>query len=268
MIKVFNCGHDSHHKKPCDIFHPAGLSDYLFLLVKQEAWVYINNVKCTITPNSVLLFPPGTPIHYGCDTADYNDDWIHFDLFETDTDLMKTFAFSYGVILQPRDFRRLSDYTKIISSEFHADGIYREDTLDRLMHIFLCALDEELKKTVSDPAVSPAFQKYYRDFARIRTQIHNSPSAEWSVSQLADTLCLSCSHFQHLYRRFFGCSCQHDIILARIELAKFYLATTDMSIYQLSLFCGYETDLHFMRQFKKYTGVTPTEYRVRTRSST
>ena len=108
MIKVFNCGHDSHHKKPCDIFHPAGLSDYLFLLVKHEAWVYINNVKCTITPDSVLLFPPGTPIHYGCDTTDYNDDWIHFDLFDTDADLMKTFAFSYGVILQPHDFSCLT----------------------------------------------------------------------------------------------------------------------------------------------------------------
>lgn len=264
MIKVFNCGHDSHHKKPCDIFHPTGLSDYLFLLVKHEAWVYINNVKCTITPNSVLLFPPGTPIHYGCDTTDYNDDWIHFDLFDTDADLMKTFAFSYGVILQPHDFSRLSDYTKIISSEFYADRIYRESTLDRLMHIFLCALDEELKKTASNPAISLASQKYYQDFVRIRTQIHNSPSAEWSTNQLAATLCLSCSHFHHLYRRFFGCSCQHDIILSRIELAKFYLTTTDMSIYQLSLFCGYKTDLHFMRQFKKYTGTTPTEYRLQT----
>lgn len=266
MIKVFNCGHDSHHKKPCDIFHPAGLSDYLFLLVKQEAWVYTDTAKCTVMPNSVLLFAPNTPIHYGCDTDDYNDDWIHFDLFDTDTDLLETFCFSPGVILQPRDFRRLSDYAKIISDEFHADGIYRDDIIDRLMHIFLWALDEELKKTAIQSAAAPISQKYYRDFAKIRTQIYNSPSADWSVNQLADTLCLSCSHFQHLYRRFFDCSCQHDIILARIALAKFYLTTTDMSIFQLSLFCGYETDLHFMRQFKKYTGVTPTEYRIQTRA--
>ena len=263
MIQVFNCGHDSHHKKPCDIFHPAGFNDYLFLLVKQYAWFYTDTAKYTVAPNSILLFPPATPIHYGCDTADYNDDWIHFDLFDTDTDLLKILSFPYGVVLQPRDFHKLSDYAKMISDEFHSDGIYQEDIIDRLMHIFLYALDEELRKAAR---LSSAPQKYYREFTQIRTQIYNSPSADWSVNQLAGTLCLSCSHFQHLYRRFFDCSCQHDIILARMALAKFYLTTTDMSIYQLSLFCGYETDLHFMRQFKKYVGVTPSEYRMQTRS--
>lgn len=131
------------------------------------------------------------------------------------------------------------------------------------MHIFLYVLNEELENAKEPSLAVPP--KYYWEFAKIRTQIHNAPATGWSVNQLAGSLCLSCSHFQHLYRRFFGCSCQHDIIQARIKLAKFYLTTTEMGIYQLSLFCGYETDLHFMRQFKKYTGVTPSEYRRQTR---
>lgn len=262
MIKVFNCGHNSHHKKPCDILHPAGLNDYLFLLIKQYSWIYQGSEKRSVAPNSILLLPPHTPIHYGCDTSDYNDDWIHFDLTDSDADILDTFAYPYGTILQPRDFHRLSDYAKLISDEFHSDRIYREDIIDKLMHIFLCALDEELKNT---EVLSDGLPKYYREFAKIRTNIYNAPATDWSVSRLADALCLSCSHFQHLYRRFFDCSCQHDIILARLGLAKFYLTTTDMSIYQLSLFCGYETDVHFMRQFKKYAGVTPSEYRMQTR---
>ena len=141
MIKVFNCGHDSHHKKPCDILHANGLDDYLLLLVKQYAWVDINGEKCIVTPNSVLLFPPHIPIHYGCDTVGYNDDWIHFDLSDADTALLDSFAFSYGTVLQPRDFHRLSDYARIISNEFHSDGIYRESIIDKLMHILLFVLD-------------------------------------------------------------------------------------------------------------------------------
>lgn len=262
MINVLNCGHNSRHKKTCDILHPAGLNDYLFLLVKQYSWYYDSDGKRAVAPNSVLLFPPHTPIHYGCDTDDYNDDWIHFDLTEADTDILGTFHFPYGTILQPRDFRRLSDYARLISDEFHSDRIHREEIIDRLMHIFMCALHEELIRTEEQSTVMP---KYYREFASIRTQIYNAPAADWTVNQLADTLCLSCSHFQHLYKRFFGCSCQHDIILARIALARFYLTSTDMSIYQLSLFCGYETDLHFMRQFKKHTGTTPSAYRRQTR---
>lgn len=262
MIRVFNCGHDSHHKKACDIFHPAGLNNYLFLLFKQHAWFMAEGKKYTVTPNSVILFPPHVPVHYGCDTADYNDDWIHFDLPWADAGFFHAFGFPYSTVMLPRDFLRLSGYAKIISDEFHSDGIYREEIVDKLMHSFLCVLDEEIKKTAKLSASSPVSQKYYRKFAEIRTQIYNSPSTDWSASQLADTLCVSCSHFQHLYKHFFGCSCQHDIILAKVSLAKFYLSTTDMGIRQLSAFCGYETDLHFMRQFKKYTGVTPSEYRA------
>ncbi|MDE7323673.1 MAG: AraC family transcriptional regulator [Lachnospiraceae bacterium] len=267
MIKVFNCGHDSHHKKPCDILHPTGLNNHLFLLIKQHAWVYIDGKKRPVEPNSLLLFPPNTPIHYGCDTAGYNDDWIHFDFFDDDRKLLDLFSFPYGVILHPRDFRRLSDYAKIISDEFHSNGLYCAYLIDQLMHIFLYALDDELKKTAESSAALTITQKYYREFAQIRTQIYNAPSTSWSVNRLADTLCLSSSHFQHLYKRFFNCSCQHDIICARIALAKFYLTTTNMPVCQLSIFCGYESDLHFMRQFKKYVGVTPSEYRIRTRGS-
>ena len=33
----------------------------------------------------------------------------------------------------------------------------------------------------------------------------------------------------------------------------------------LAVFCGYESELHFMRQFKKYTGLTPSGYREESR---
>jgi len=36
-----------------------------------------------------------------------------------------------------------------------------------------------------------------------------------------------------------------------------------MSIRNLADFCGYENELHFMKQFKQYEGMTPSEYRKR-----
>lgn len=35
-----------------------------------------------------------------------------------------------------------------------------------------------------------------------------------------------------------------------------------MSIRSLADFCGYENELHFMRQFKKFVGMTPSQYRL------
>ena len=65
------------------------------------------------------------------------------------------------------------------------------------------------------------------------------------------------------YKQFFGLSCQQDMINARLKFAKYYLQNSDMNIGSLAGFCGYENELHFMRQFKKFTGLTPSEYRRR-----
>ena len=78
MITIGNCGHDSHHPNPCDIEHNPGLSDYLILLIKCEAWMVWDGCRQDVHPNALIIFPPGTHIHYGCDRAGYNDDWIHF----------------------------------------------------------------------------------------------------------------------------------------------------------------------------------------------
>ena len=145
----------------------------------------------------------------------------------------------------------------MLSDIFYGDSRYREQSIDAFLHIFLYALQEELEENSNDPSV----QKYYSAFSGLRTQIYNNPANNWSIPALADSLALSLSYFQHLYKQFFTCSCQQDIISARLELAKYYLTGSDMSIRSLSDFCGYDNELHFMRQFKKFVGMTPTEYR-------
>lgn len=53
-----------------------------------------------------------------------------------------------------------------------------------------------------------------------------------------------------------------DLIQARIESSKFYLRTSDLPVEAVAHCCGYESELHYMRQFKKMTGLTPTQYRL------
>ncbi len=257
MIQITNCGHDSHHRKPCNIEHPVGLPNYLVLLVKKEAWFYLESTKQKTEPNMIIIFPPNTPIHYGCDLPDYNDDWIHFTMSGEDTTLLSTLQLPLNQPLYPHDFYRLSQYVQCLADSFHMPSVHTKTIADQFLHIFLYALDEELEKITKEPVS----HKYYHAFARLRTQIYNDPSACWSVDGIAESLHLSLSYFQHLYKRFFSNSCQQDIIQARLQQARFYLTNSDMSIHNLALFCGYENELHFMRQFKKFVGQTPSEYR-------
>ena len=54
-----------------------------------------------------------------------------------------------------------------------------------------------------------------------------------------------------------------DVISGKIEKAKEILTETGCTVSQVAAMCGYENEEHFMRQFKKIVGVTPTGYRKR-----
>ena len=49
-----------------------------------------------------------------------------------------------------------------------------------------------------------------------------------------------------------------------MEYAKHLLSATKMTVCEISSACGYNSDVHFMRLFKKTVGISPLEYRKST----
>lgn len=258
MINITNCGHDSHHRIPCDIEHKDGLPEYLLLIVKTSAWFQIQNRRITTEPNMVILFDKHTYIHYGCPHPDYNDDWIHFTLDEpVDISWFLALDLPLNQPLYPPDIRRLSHLVQSMTREFRFPAGHSRQVLHSLMQSLLHMLTEDLAR-----ADQLFYQnKHYPAFLKLRTGLYNNPSQTLSVDDMARSLNLSVSYFQHMYKDFFATSPQTDVIHARLELAKFYLTHSSMSIHALSSFCGYSNEIHFMRQFKKFEGITPSEFR-------
>lgn len=208
-----------------------------------------------------VLYLPDTPIHYGRDNKDYNDDWVHFTMTAQDhQELFSQVDIPLNTPTYPCDFQQLSGFMQLLAQDFRSSGAYSAKIQDALIRSLLFTWDQELKKGKSESQA----HKYYAAFSRLRTRIYNAPSLPWSVNEMAKELNVSISYFQHLYKAFFNCSCQQDVIQGRLELAKRYLVQSEMTIYNLAMFCGYENELHFMRQFKKYENMTPTEYRKNT----
>ncbi|MBE6886287.1 MAG: helix-turn-helix transcriptional regulator, partial [Ruminococcaceae bacterium] len=52
----------------------------------------------------------------------------------------------------------------------------------------------------------------------------------------------------------------------RIAAAKGYLENSDKNINEISNIVGYENALYFSRLFKKYTGMTPSEYKKKNKT--
>ena len=118
-------------------------------------------------------------------------------------------------------------------------------------------LNEKLQK------VNRHINSYQETLKRLRRDIYEYPEKQHTIESLAKEVSLSNSQFQRLYNKQFETSCKQDIINAQIEKAKILLDTTNMTVNEIAVKCGYNTAVCFMRQFKKKTEYTPSEYRKR-----
>ena len=82
-----------------------------------------------------------------------------------------------------------------------------------------------------------------------------------TVSALAVEFGYSIDYFSHVFKKTFGISPQKFIINKRISAAKHLLLTTDKTVSQIALSCGFTDPLYFTRIFSKEMGVPPTAFK-------
>lgn len=257
MIRVHRFGYDSSHREFFEMHHPNGLPHYLLLLIKSPADFQIAGKELFVPENSAILFPSGIPISYHGREKYFNDDWAHFS-FEDEEPLPEKLGIPFCTPISLPNIRQLTDYLKLMVSENYPEHPHKEKIFDALMRSLLYCLDSQRSLIPTDSRR----QNHFEDFCRLRSELLNSPHKKWTVDELAGSVDVSTSYFQALYKEYFGVSCMKDLIQARIESSKFYLRTSDLPVEAVAHCCGYESELHYMRQFKKMTGLTPTQYRL------
>jgi AraC family transcriptional regulator len=82
-----------------------------------------------------------------------------------------------------------------------------------------------------------------------------------SLEQLAHECRLSVTHFAKAFARSTGISPHRWLMQRRIDVAKDLLLTTDSSLVEISLKCGFSDQSHFTRVFAEATGETPGRWR-------
>ncbi len=81
------------------------------------------------------------------------------------------------------------------------------------------------------------------------------------LDETASNAHLSKYHFSRLFKQYMGTSPYDYLLHHRITKAKQMLCTTDQSIAEISLRCGFASESNFSFQFSRLTGLSPHRYR-------
>ncbi len=106
--------------------------------------------------------------------------------------------------------------------------------------------------------------KSYSKDGRIRnamSYIRKNISEKILVKNLADNSSLSMEHFIRLFKNETGETPNIYIKRIKLERAMVKLATSDISVKSIALALGYDDLSYFTRAFKRFSGVTPQQYR-------
>lgn len=176
----------------------------------------------------------------------------------------------------------------LLSRDQWFDGIHRLNEHMALMVNSKNQMNLNEQMELMEPENFGSLESYLQTFSiRLtnlmeRSQIHENPlysaknqvirqyvdshltDANLSLNETARVMHYTSTYFGKYFKEQFGCAFQQYVAVRRIERAKEYLDSDPdgkkMSISDIALACGFTNDVTFRRTFKRYTGVTPSQF--------
>lgn len=254
MISLNAIGKDTRHTGDFCIWRPDGSGDNLLVIFKTSALLIIDGNEIIVPPDSLIIYKKDTPQYYKTICGNYANHFIHFNVTDDDN-ILDTVGTDR--LITSVNISAVEELLTILCRENMSPSEHRRQYADMLIRMILMKISEGGGES------SDGEHTYSEQLRQLRADIYSNAGGFGSVRQLADRINLSPSYFQTVYKKQFGVTCYEDIISARVQSGQYYLATTALPVKEISQICGYDTDICFMRVFKKHTGLTPCEYRKR-----
>jgi AraC family transcriptional regulator len=96
---------------------------------------------------------------------------------------------------------------------------------------------------------------------RIKEFVDAKMEDELTVCEMAQSVELSTAHFSRMFRKSTGESPHRFVLRHRVERATEMLRAAEARVLDVAVACGFKTQQHFARVFRRMCGASPTEYR-------
>lgn len=177
------------------------------------------------------------------------------DIIEKENKKDMLFAFQFRITDEIRFYLEnfKTEYKRIDQSK------YKQNLMAALLCVAL--VDAGMNKQDSSNKIS----FYNRGIKGITEYINEHYILEIQLEELARMSGFSKSYFIKVFKLATGESPVTYINKLRISQAKYLIETTDLPVTQIAKLCGFRKQNSFTSQFKRYSEVTPKEYRNHTK---
>ena len=243
--------HDGKEPRSFSLIRPNGTEEYLLLHFKTPAIFELEGKMLNISPGECIILSPGTPHSIYTDGCELIHDWMHF-YPENEEEFLKL-KIDINNFFTPTDTGIITTSIRRCEHEL----IYKDEFYEQIISAKVTEMMVNLSRQLTGTN-----QGAHRDALKaLRLDIYRNPAKYPDTLHMADMAMLSRSRFSVVYNNQFGTSPKADLINARISKASYLLSLGTLSISEIAEQCGYQNVYHFIRQFRKMTGVTPGKYR-------
>lgn len=277
---AFFGGHFQQVKRGWHIDPERHLAFELIHIISGSERVRLNQHAYVLSAGDILIIPPNLRHDITClqDMAYFN---FHFNL---DDSAFSKQLIEQGLIYYPRSMPAttkllpsLTALRKLIRRDMH----YQFSTklkIQKFFTEFLIALNQQT--TSADQATNLTQVRYAGLIAsemhrQLERQIQNFTqhqvdprlSKPITVENVIKAVQISLSYGSQIFKETYGISPRTYLSQLKLHEAKQLLLIPDYSIAQLSVALGYTNQSIFARQFKRWTGMTPNQFRNHSDSS-
>jgi AraC family transcriptional regulator, arabinose operon regulatory protein len=240
-------------------WRPRGTSDWLLTMTTSGSgrFGHALGVEFIADPGTLVLLRPGTRHDYGTADADHWEIlWAHFYPRTSWSKLLRWPEVASGLhFLQPREETRERIKARFQDAHLYATGtetLGQDFAMNALEEILLICATIAPKEVIGDTN-----QTVHEAVEFVTTHYRE----KLTVKDVANSVGLSSSRINQIFRQHFGTSTMKYLEDYRISVAIQLLIRTSMSIGSISTATGFDTSFYFSIRFKQHVGMSPSEFR-------
>lgn len=215
----------------------------LVIFLSSGGYFLANGKKYTITAGSCRLYRPGDRVA----SYKFNDVYaIHFDIRENQNN--KGILDMIPIFLTLSDLNTTVEIVEKLSSSLLKNDLF--DSVCRLCELLSYINSQILRQNHKENTI-----------ASIKNYLDINFSKCITLDVLSKTFYLHPVYLQRKFKQEYDLSPTEYIIRLRINHAKDYLISTNLSIEEISYKTGFSTPSYFIKVFKKSEHCTPHQYR-------